>query len=163
MRPFTFILLGIASLLGGCAFHSTPTLTVTDARITERTADGVKVEFEIDAVNDNDVPLTLRETRYSLSLDGRTVFRGARAPTATLARRSTQRLVLPAVIPTASFGELSGEMSYRLSGSLLYLTPGELSKRLYEAHLRRPDASFGDRGVIDFTGEQAGPTPVEQP
>ncbi|MEM9064928.1 MAG: LEA type 2 family protein [Planctomycetota bacterium] len=150
MRPIAILLFLLSVALAGCSSHTTPTLHVVSAGVTERTPDGLKLEFALDAENPNDVPLTLREARYSLSLDGKTVFTGSRAPTATLARRSTQRLILPAVIPVQEAAQLTGDVEYRLRGSLVYITPGELSERLFDARIRRPDADFGERGIIEF-------------
>jgi len=60
---------------------------------------------------------------------------------------------LPVAIPADAGDErLTGERPYRLRGSLVYLTPGELADVLFDARLYRPTVSFADGGVIDFGG-----------
>lgn len=138
------------TILGGCSSYKAPRLSVTDALVNERTPEGVRIEFAIDAVNPNDVPIPLETIRYRLTLDGRTVFSGERAAMATIARSGTAQLTLPAVIPASDTAGLVGEKPYRLSGEIVYVTPGEIAQILFDYKIRRPTAGFSDRGVLDF-------------
>lgn len=143
--------LAAALMLGGCSSAQAPKLSVIEARVTEVTQDGVRLEFLIDAENPNEEPLPLREARYSLSLDGDTVFNGFRAPQATLRRLGTQRIMLPAVIRAEDIEGISPTPSYRLSGTLGYVTPGEIADLLFDYRVRRPQAPFDDRGTLDLS------------
>ncbi len=131
-------------------------MTVTDARVTDRTEEGVAVAFVLDATNSNDDALPLRETVYSLELDGKSVFKGVRSAEATLRRRGTQQVVLPAGIPIALL-PANGSVRYRLHGSMEYITPGAFAEVLFDTGVRRPDASFSQEGTIDLS---AAPSPV---
>lgn len=150
------ILSAMLALLGGCGFtHTPPSFEVVGARLAERTPEGIVLEFDLDATNTNGVELPLRQARYTLSLDGRTVFTGTRSPEATLRRFGTQRLTLPASIPLADAPETTGMHEYRLDATVSYLTPGVLADLLFDSRVYRPSVSFSDRGQIDFDA----PTP----
>jgi len=154
LRVLTAALLAwTAASLVACSRYASPELSVADARVTERTPDGIAIEFTLDAVNTNEVALPLKTIQYTLDLDGRRVFSGERAPEATLRRFGAQQIRLPVAIPADAGDErLTGERPYRLRGSLVYLTPGELADVLFDARLYRPTVSFADGGVIDFGG-----------
>ncbi len=143
-----------STALSGC--HTKPTIEVVDARVTGRTAEAVLVEFDLDATNPNDFDLPMHEASYSLSVDGRQVFHGARSAEATLGRGSTQRIVLPVPVPAAG---ASGERRYLLTGSIQYVTPSELADVFFDARLIRPSVGFSDRGVLDL-GPTLSPAPV---
>lgn len=144
-------LLSVLACLGGCSRYASPKLSVADATVTDRTADGVTIEFIVDAVNTNEVGLPLKTIEYALSLDGKQVFTGERAPEATLRRFGSQQIRLPVAIPTPEDpAAFEGEKPYKLRGRLVYLTPGELADVLFDARLYRPSTSFTDGGVIDF-------------
>jgi hypothetical protein len=150
------VLLTTLALGAGCSSYAPPAMTVTDARVTDRTDEGVAVAFVLDATNSNDDALPLRETTYSLELDGQSVFKGIRSAEATLRRRGTQQVVLPAGIPHALL-PAGGTVHYRLSGSIEYITPGAFAEVLFDTGVRRPDASFSQEGTIDLS---AAPSPV---
>lgn len=140
--------------LGGCTSYQSPQLSVAGAVPTERTDDGAAMLFTLDARNDNDVALPLRTVEYSVELDGRPVFSGTRSGEATLRQQGTQQVRLPAVVAltpgtAASFG---GRQRYRLSGSMFYVTPGQLAEVLFDAGVRTPSVPFSFEGEIDFAG-----------
>src|SRR5690242_10451031 len=96
------VLMGGVALGAGCSSYVPPAISIADARVTDRTDEGIAVAFTLDAANKNDEALPLRQTTYSLEVDGQRVFRGERSPEATLRRLGTQQIVLPAGIPLAS-------------------------------------------------------------
>ena len=135
------VLCALLLALGACTSYKPPKLTVVEVLVSEATDDAIVVRFLIDAKNENDVEIPLREANYTLSLDGRRVFHGFRSPQATLQRRGTQRIELPAVIPIPEDGPApTGSRSYVLSGSLVYITPGEIAELLFDSKIRRPTA-----------------------
>lgn len=143
------VVLAMASV--GCSRYGAPTLRVAEARVTERTQEGVSIDFLLEAINENEVALPLKSIEYTLTLDGRRVFRGTRTPEATLRRFGVQTLRLPVAFPLEREGaRLAGETPYRLEGRIVYLTPGELADVLFDARLYRPSVSFRERGRIDF-------------
>lgn len=145
------LLLALAPALGACSSYSRPALEVAGARLAEESADGLVIEFLVDARNDNDVALPLRSLEYTVDLDGRRVFRGVRSPEATLRRLGERRLTLPAAIPLGpSDPRPVGLRDFRVAGTLTYQTPGELAEVLFDTGVRRPEAGFASSGRIDL-------------
>lgn len=141
------------ALVAGCSSYHDPAMTVADITVRERTADAIVLEFTIEAVNSNEVPLPLREFSYTVSLDGRAVYTGYRSPEATLRRFGTQRLKVPAVIPTSDVAVLpAGSAWCRLSGTMTYITPGELAQVLFDADVRRPTVGLVDERSVELGG-----------
>ena len=145
-----------ATLAGGCRSTSAPRLEHAAASMQERTADGVAMLFTLDAYNDNDSPLPLRDVQYSVTLDGREIFRGKRSAEATLRRKGVQQLHLPAVIALRP-GEAppSGVSNFRLRGTLTYVTPGKVAELLFDTGVRVPTAGFETTGQIDLGQAEA--------
>lgn len=149
MRPPVLALVTTLLLLGGCSAYRPPTLEIVGVSIKERTDEATRVDFQVNLTNPNLEPLELRDFTYTLSVDGRSVFRGRRSAQATLARQSTRRVVLPAVISTEAGVGPGPEYAYQLNGSLLYVTPGELAEILLDTGLRKPRVHFSRSGVVE--------------
>jgi hypothetical protein len=148
------VVLGLGGLCGvGCESYSAPVLSVAKAEPTERTQDGAAMLFTLDARNDNDEPLPLREVEYRVDLDGKEVFHGSRSAEATLRRVGIQQLRLPAAVPITqdTSSVVAGPVRYRLTGSLYYITPGRLAETLFDAGVHKPSVSFNFEGDIDLT------------
>lgn len=130
---------------------------------TEESPRGQVLEFTLSARNDNEVPLPLREIRYSVELasgeswEGASTFSGVRSPEATLRGNGTQQIVLPAamaLVPGAA--RPVGLVPYQFSARLEYITPGAFAETLFDTGVRRPSASFRQAGFIDFgSGDKA--------
>lgn len=137
----------------GCESYSAPALSVAKAEPTERTQDGAAMLFTLDARNDNDDPLPLREVEYRVDLNGREVFHGSRSAEATLRRLGIQQLSLPASVPITpdTAGVVNGPVRYRLSGSMYYITPGRLAETLFDSGVHKPSVSFAFEGDIDLS------------
>ena len=88
--------------------------------------------------------------RYALRLNGQRVFSGTRSAEATVRRLGTQQFTLPAAIDLAEFDMPEGDVQYELSGSVVYVTPGEIAQLLFDAGVRKPRSSFQQTGVLDF-------------
>jgi len=147
------------SLIGGC-FHKSPQLAVVDAQVTEATQAGVVLSFELEAANYNTFELPLREVRYTVFLDGQRIFRGVRSPEATLRRRGTQLVRLPAAIPTSTTIP-TGDVDYRIEGRIKYVTPGPLADVLFDAGVVEPTERFTQVGSIFI--EPLAPAPAAEP
>jgi LEA14-like dessication related protein len=149
-----------AATLAGCQSYSAPTLSAAEAHATERTGDGAAMRFTLDARNDNDVSLPLRRVEYTVELNGRQVFSGTRSAEATLRRKGTQQIELPAVVRLDNQQNadlVSGTVRYRLAGDMYYVTPGQLAEVLFDAGVRTPSASFSIEGDIDLSAARFTP------
>ncbi|MFN0132624.1 MAG: LEA type 2 family protein [Phycisphaerales bacterium] len=148
-RHRLLLLGGIAAAsLGGCTSITRPGVRVADARVTDRTAEGVVVEVTLEAENRNQTELPLREVRYAVDVDGRRVFDAMRSPEATLRRVGTQLVRFPAVIP-ASAGPIGPQTRVRITGNLRYQAPGEISRLLYDTGVRRPSIGFAHEARME--------------
>ena len=103
----------------------------------------VYVELE----NPNNEPLPLRTVEYTVELTGKDgmTFRGTRAAEATLPSQGKHRLALPAAFPASV--DLIGA-SYRISGTIRYLKPGQIAAILYDYRVSRPSVDFSGTGTI---------------
>ena len=144
-----------AALLAGCSGTSAPQLTVTGAQALERTPDGVSVLFNVDARNDNEDPLPLREVEYTLDINGQRAFVGTRSAEATLRSKGTQSLRLPAVVNLARVGEIQGPARYRLTGTVRYVAPGQIAEILFDTGVRIPSVAFAGEGEVDLAAARA--------
>ena len=150
------LLTAVATVTGGCSAYRSPRFEVVSVEEIERTDEAVVLNFALLTENRNDEPLPLRRAHYRLSLDGVEVFEGARSAEAVVRRYGEQIIELPAVVPAGAFDlsrfDGTGELDYRLSGSVEYITPGELAEVLFDTGLRRTTASLNVDGVIDLGG-----------
>ena len=159
MRPTSPTLIPLATLLlAGCSAYDAPKIDIVGARITQETAQGVVLDFTLDATNTNEVDLPLERVRYALRLNGQRVFSGTRSAEATVRRLGTQQFMLPAAIDLAEFDMPEGDVEYELSGSVVYVTPGEIAQILFDAGVRKPRSSFRQSGTLDFSTGQLGNT-----
>lgn len=157
-RATPLALLAIASLAGGCASYTAPAMKIADARVTDRSAEGLALAFTIEAENVNDEALPLHAATYSLEIDGQRVFSGVRSAEATLRRRGSQQFILPAGIPSSVLASINaGTARYRLSGNVEYVVPGAFAEVLFDTGVRRPEASFADEGSIDLAAAPSQP------
>lgn len=152
---------GLGLLLGGCSAYEAPNLKVVDARVSERSTEGVVLMFTIDAENPNEEGLPLRSVDYRVSLDGREVFTGTRSAEATLRRYGTQQIRLPAVVALTEPGAGETAANYRIEGTLRYITPGEIAEILFDAGVRQPSVSFSGEGRADLTAAAPAPPAPE--
>jgi LEA14-like dessication related protein len=162
LGPHTIMFLA-ALLLSGCSGFRAPAPTVTDVALTEATDDGLALAFALDIRNPNDEALQLHEFRYTLSINGKQVYAGRRAPDVTLSAEATQQVTLPAVIPFHRLGwtpeTRPDKARYAMSGKLVYLVPSTFAKILFDSGVRRPRASFGRRGELVFGPTEPDPEP----
>jgi hypothetical protein len=143
----------LVAVCGGCSWYHAPDLDVVSVQRAQETDEGMVLSFGLDASNENEVALPLKTVRYSLELEGKRVFSGRRAAEATLRRKGTQRILLPAAVPWEKIGgeAPAGDVPYRLSGELSYVTPGQLAEILFDTGVRRPSVRFSEKGVIAFS------------
>lgn len=148
----------VAAVCGGCSWYHAPDLDVVTVQRAQETEEGMVLSFGLDATNENEVALPLKMVRYSLELEGRRVFSGRRSAEATLRRKGTQRIFLPAAVDWEKVGGTppAGDVPYRLSGELSYVTPGQLAEILFDTGVRRPSVHFSEAGVIAFSPEADG-------
>jgi LEA14-like dessication related protein len=157
-------LLLAALLLPACTSYRSPELSVAQVRPGERSNEGMALVFTLDATNENDVALPLRDVQYHVDLDGKRVFSGTRSAEATLRRRGTQQITLPAVVNLATADpalRTAGRVPYRISGTLTYVTPGQIAEVLFDTGVRVPEVGFTSTGEVDLQPQQVISTPAD--
>ncbi len=138
-------------LLAACSTGPAPRVGEPTASVGERTDAGVVIHFSIPCENPSSEGLPLREVRYTVSIDGRPVFRGLRSAEATVRRFGSQRISLPAVIAAEPGQSLpTGTSTFRIDAEMLYVRPGILSQALFDAEIVQPSVEFSGTGSIDF-------------
>src|SRR5690606_26748915 len=143
---FVAILGTAAALCGGCSSFQAPGLEIATVTAAQETEQGMVLSLGLNATNENEVALPLKTARYPLELNGEQVFSGQRSAEATLRRKGTQRILLPAAFSWEAAGQTrpKGEVSYRLRGEMSYVTPGELAELLFDTGVRRPSVRFSE-------------------
>jgi hypothetical protein len=144
--------------LAGCSSYTDPTLRVAGAGVADEGPGALVLDVTIAAQNRNHVELPLREIEYTVSIDGREVFRGVRSPEATLRRLGEQTFTVPAVLVYDGPRPV-GPHEFEIEGEVRYITPGELAQALFDTGVRRPTVRFSDRGRVEL-GDGTHPAPA---
>ncbi len=142
----------------GCATVKGPHIQVIDAEIVEMTDEAASLSFLLELQNNNDQPLPLREFKYNLIANGKSVFQSRRSAEATIPQNSSYALLLPAVLTYEKFGGVpNGVITCVLSGELTYVDPGTLSEVLLDMEIRVPSVNFSGSQDVDFTPKPTNP------
>jgi predicted small secreted protein len=149
-RPFLLLLLPL--ILAGCNVVRGPKVAVQGVSVTEATGEALGVKVLLEMRNPNRAPVELYDFHYSLHVDGRQVYEGRRAASATLGTLGTRSVELPAVVPFErlawSRDGLPPAATYEVHGTLRYIAPNMLLQVLLDAGKRRPGVGFSSRGEL---------------
>ncbi len=132
MKPLAqFVLLTLPLwLVGtGCSSLQKPTAALRSASIGDVTAEGVRLNFDVDVTNPNAVAIPLSGARYDLSLGRSKVLSGHVDAGLSIPADGTEALTIPVNV---TFEQLlaaeeairasGGDVPYRLGGSLGFKT-----------------------------------------
>lgn len=134
----------------GCVGVKEPSLRVVEARLAQRSDEGVVMHFVVEGENLNEKELPLLEAQYRVTLNGRQVFEARRSPEATLRRKGVQRFILPAAVPAGELGQ--GSARWTLTGSVGYIAPERFAETLLDMGLPNPTTSVSGEGEVDLAG-----------
>jgi hypothetical protein len=152
-RPLAIAMLCVAASAAACSSAQQPELRIVGVELAERTDDAAVVNFIVEGRNPNPVdPLPMGDIDYSLTIDRTRVFAGSRQAMAALPPDSTQRFVLPAVIPAAALPPpgVTARARYRLAGDVVYELPGTIAELLFDNDIRRPTAPLSRAGSLEL-------------
>lgn len=139
--------------LVGCSSYVPPTFRVSNAYVTERSPDATVLEVALDGANGNEIPLELYDVRYTVTIDGKRVFKGRRQPEATLPANGGHVVLVPVAIPQERIDEIgSGPLTgrdLRITGDVIYVLPGSIAELLFDSRIRRPRTRFSATVKID--------------
>ena len=147
------VILSFALLLGGCGSVPAPMLTVENVSVGERTEQGLVALFTIVGANEGSEPLPLRSVSYTVSLGGKQVFAGRRAPLVTLPPRGDTRFTIPAAVDARDLpaGTAGGVFEFTFNGRVIYSEPGPISTILFDSGISQPSTAFKGTGVLDLS------------
>jgi hypothetical protein len=132
--------------LCGCSAYRPPTVRLAEVSMSERTTEGVTLQFAFDLHNPNHEALELIAFNYRGTVDGRTVYEGRWSAQATLTPDGGARLSIPVVVRYDRAGwaasEVPASVQCKVSGRLMYITPSELAETLLDMGVRRPRTRF---------------------
>lgn len=138
--------------MSACTALRPPTLDVGErAVVSDTSADGRVLVFELTASNPNDEPMPMREIRYRVVSSGRTVFTGRRSAESTLAPGAGHTIRLPFTVEAGEH-EDSAQPGDQIAvrGRVTYLAKGRLMEVLFDAGLLRPTRSFSGRATVEL-------------
>lgn len=138
-QKFAGLLLA-AVALAGCATAKAPTVELSGMSASFDEPDGSTLWFNLVVVNTDTVDLPLAEARYSVMVNGETVFSGVRSCEATAPARGEALVRLPASAPNSVAINPGDDVTIR--GRITYLTPSRLSEVLFDADIFRPEKAF---------------------
>ncbi len=158
-RPRTRVLFARASCaallsstlcaLGACSSIKPPAVTDATAAVTSATDDGTALDVLVNVTNDNDEGLPLRDVTYTVEVGGVRVFSGTRSAEASVPAHGSQLVRLPASVPTQVWtSAAAGGSSFRVAGSMTYVTPGAFAEALFDAGVRVPSMGFSASGEL---------------
>lgn len=140
-----------AAIPPGCIdLRPGPLVSVEGVRLARIGPDATEVDLLVLVRSRSPETVPLDDFRYSLAIDGRTVFRGRWAALAAVPPGEPTRRTLPAVIPSELLPSAgSGEplpLRWTVSGSVGWEDPQRLSRILLDLGLPNPRSDFTSRG-----------------
>ncbi|MCC5830911.1 MAG: hypothetical protein JJU36_15805 [Phycisphaeraceae bacterium] len=127
---------------------SRPAIEVVDARVTEETEDGIRIEARLELLNPNRAELRLLHMRYDIDIEGWGRFSMTKTPPITLASDSEGRIILPAAFARPSDQVLEVGQPVRIRGVIQYEYDGDFRFLMTEAGVPLPTRSFS--GQVDL-------------
>ncbi len=147
--PLTLSLAAIA-MLGGCVTNPEIRVRTLEQVSTGPTADEYALHIELR--NPTDSPMVLDRWQYSMSTN-RGSWQTEWIASQTLPARSVTEQVLPVVLVHAP--DSTEITSWRVTGNLRFLRPGQLAETLFDLGVSRPDADFSGAGGSVSVGAEA--------
>lgn len=150
------VLLGCAAVLSACRVQEAtqvfdvfnrprkPAARVAAVAVTEQHVQGSRVEAVVELANRNDIPLPLRDVRYTLNVDGYEPFHLVEPANRTIPAQGVQTLRLVGAFP----GPVSGR-AWRVGGSVQYQPPKTFIENLAEESLPLPRTRFSEAGAFE--------------
>ncbi len=140
------LLLLTLAFSSGCSVVQRPESRVLGVTVTQRSAEGARVEVLVELTNPNATPLPLRHSGYQVSVgDGDFAF--TQRLDVTLPGNGTQRVVLPAAF--ADGVSIGAQTPYVVRGSVAYEPPGEFRRILTDMGIPLPTSPFDASGELE--------------
>ncbi len=146
------LLITLIAAMSGCSGFREPVVTIVDATVTETSDKAIGLGLLLNLANSNSEPVELYEFTYGITINGSGTYRGRWAASATLPSNGSRQLVIPAVVRYDQLGwtesSVPAEARFDVSGSLLYIAPGDIAEILFDTGVRKPTVSFSGQGIL---------------
>jgi len=149
----TRALLLFTALVGGCT--AAPDVRVASMDMVSQGPTADEFVLQVDLKNPNDTPLVLDLWNYEVTTDAGS-WKSSWVASRTLPARSIVTERLPVVIRHGGAANSTAPTTtWRVSGNLRYLLPGQLAKTLFDLGISRPDVAFSASGESTPIGIEA--------
>lgn len=160
LRLVPLLAAALALVASGCGiFREGPRVEVEGLQVLRRGPDAAEGDLLISIRTPAGRTIPLDDFRYSLLVDGRTVFRGRWAALAAVPPGETIRRTLPVTIPLELLPEIGGgeaaALRWSASGSVGWEDPQRLARILFDLGLPNPRSDFSGRGEAATVGPTA--------
>jgi hypothetical protein len=128
-----------------------PTVSASEMRLGETTADATKVGLVLELVNPGRDEVELVRYDYSVILDDGARYDGVWSAQRALPPGRPVEAVIPAVLPSVSVARAAGDADargWRVEGTLRYRDPQSFARILYEAGILRTEVGFAGAGAV---------------
>lgn len=146
------LLAALIAAMSGCSGFREPVVTIVGASLTETSDSAIGIGISLDLANSNSQPVELYEFTYAITINGTGTYRGRWAASATLPANGSRQLVIPAVVRYDQLGWIANsvpaEARFDVSGSLLYIAPGDIAEILFDTGVRKPTVLFRGQGIF---------------
>jgi LEA14-like dessication related protein len=139
----------LALIALGCSSQPSfqkPTVEVTGIRVDQTTPQGVRLIATLKLENPNDLPLSLKDSRYTIRIEGVGSFSDSEQSERTLPAKGSQTVELPAAIATQGGAAAGG--AYSVTGRVNYEPPGAWRQILNDLSYPLPSVGFQSSGKL---------------
>ena len=158
------MLLG-ATFFYGCSGFRGPDMKVSGVVVSQATDEGLELEIYLDLANTNDTGMELRLYEYSVWADGTRAYRGVWAAEQTIPAATERSAMVPAVLLDEQLGwskeARPKQIRMKITGTVLYIAPGQLAKTLLQWGLYQPHQAFGAEDSVELIIEKKIPEKAE--
>ena len=130
----------------GCGVRA-PLTQFVGSTVSQSTAEAIAMNVEFEISNTNDIPLQLMMYDYSVTANGKTVFRGKNSAQQTVPRWSTTLSTIPVVIRKEDIANAE-TVSWQLTGSLGYVPPDAFAEALLTSGLWETTTRISASGSV---------------
>lgn len=145
------LLLPLLFGLPGCLSMAPPVVKVQSIELVGVDSEAMSLALNGTVSNPHPSEARLLEFDYTLTIDGRAVYRGRHAAEMTLIPGVTREISLPAAFPYAKAGwspqQIPDDTAWTMSGSLLYLGEVVLADTLLDLGFR-PTVGYSASGQL---------------
>ena len=140
------VIISILCSAQGCGVRA-PLTQFTGSSVTQSTPEAIALNANFVISNTNDEPLKLKFYDYTVTADGRTVYRGRASAEQTVPRWATVKGSIPIVIRREYLPAIE-RVDWTLTGRLSYIPPTAIAETLLKSGFWEPTTSVHASDVL---------------